>query len=255
MIEQRRPPGGDPGRRRAHRVDRRDRPAPTVVDVGGGSGTRAVPLAVHGRRGDGGRLVGGRAGDPAPPGRGRRGRRPGQRRAGRRRVAGVGHPAGGADLVLCHHLLEEVDDPAAVVAALAAAVRPGGQVSVLVAGRLGAVVGQTLAGRFARGRRDAGRSRRQVRTRRPVASAVRRRRHRGLLTAAGLHVDIGDAVSACCPGLVSGAARQAVPVATASWPAWRPLPPSIRRCGRSPPICTSSASAAGDPGGADGPPG
>ena len=51
--------------------------------------------------------------------------------------------------MLCHHLLEEVDDPAAVVAALAAARPAGRHVSVLVAGRLGAVIGQTLAGRFA----------------------------------------------------------------------------------------------------------
>ena len=62
--------------------------APTVVDVGGGSGTRAVPLAIGRLPGDRRRLVGGRPGDPASPGAGRRGRRPGHRCAGRRRRAG-----------------------------------------------------------------------------------------------------------------------------------------------------------------------
>ena len=119
-------------------------------------------------------------------------------------------PPGSADLVLCHHLLEEVDDPAAVVAALAAAVRPGGQVSVLVAGRLGAVLGQTLAGRFAEARHDADRSRRPV-TPPPTRSAAG-------MTSPG-SASCWPTRAACesvtgvgvLSGLVSGAARQAVP--------------------------------------------
>jgi SAM-dependent methyltransferase len=56
---------------------------------------------------------------------------------------------GGADLVLGHGLLEVVDDAAAAVAALRSAAGPGGAVSVLVAGRYGAVLARTLAGRLA----------------------------------------------------------------------------------------------------------
>jgi S-adenosylmethionine-dependent methyltransferase len=55
---------------------------------------------------------------------------------------------GAADLVLCHNVLEIVDDPAVALAAIRAALRPGGMVSLLVAGRGGAVLGRALAGRF-----------------------------------------------------------------------------------------------------------
>ena len=172
MIEQRRPVGGDPVDRGADRSGRRRSIAREVVDVGGGSGTRAVPLALPGCRVtvvdssvDALAILHRRAQDAGVADR----------------VTGVQAdadqlatvvPPGTADLVLCHHLLEEVDDPAAVVAALAAAVRPGGQVSVLAAGRLGAVLGQTLAGRFAEARAHADRSGRPVRRHRPAAPPV-----------------------------------------------------------------------------------
>jgi SAM-dependent methyltransferase len=58
-------------------------------------------------------------------------------------------PDGSADLVLAHGLLEIVDDPAAVLAALAVAVAPRGAVSVLVANRHAAVLHRALAGRVA----------------------------------------------------------------------------------------------------------
>ncbi|HUS61390.1 MAG TPA: methyltransferase, partial [Acidimicrobiales bacterium] len=56
------------------------------------------------------------------------------------------------DLVICHGVLEHVDDPGQALAATAAALRPGGHVSVVVAGRLGAVVARALAGDFAEAR-------------------------------------------------------------------------------------------------------
>ncbi|HEY5880418.1 MAG TPA: methyltransferase domain-containing protein [Nakamurella sp.] len=132
----------------AHRTGAPSMAAVRVLDVGGGSGTRAVPLAslgcsvvvvdssvnalaiLHRRAEDAGvadRVVG--------------------RQADADRLDTVVEPDS-ADLVVCHHLLEEVDDPATVMRGLAGAVRPGGSVSILVAGRLGAVLAQTLAGRF-----------------------------------------------------------------------------------------------------------
>jgi SAM-dependent methyltransferase len=212
MIEQRRPWGGDP-------VDlalaglvvplSADAP-PHVVDVGGGSGTRAVPLAIAGCRVtvvdssvDALAILHRRAQDSGVADR----------------VAGVQAdadllstviPPGTADLVLCHHLLEEVDDPAVVIAALAAAVRPGGQLSVLVAGRLGAVIGQTLVGRFAEARAMLS----DPDGRFAAADPLRRRYDVSgigdLLTAAGLTVTSVTGVGVLA-GLVAGAARQAVP--------------------------------------------
>jgi S-adenosylmethionine-dependent methyltransferase len=61
-------------------------------------------------------------------------------------------PAGGADLVLGHGLLEVVDDAAAAVSALTLAAAPGGAVSVLVTGRYAAVLARTLSGKLTEAR-------------------------------------------------------------------------------------------------------
>jgi SAM-dependent methyltransferase len=50
------------------------------------------------------------------------------------------------DLILCHAVMEVVDDPAGVVAAIGTALRPGGALSLLVAGRAAAVLGRALGG-------------------------------------------------------------------------------------------------------------
>jgi S-adenosylmethionine-dependent methyltransferase len=121
--------------------------APEVLDVGGGSGAWAVPLA---RWGCAVTVV-----DHSPNALAAL-----QRRA---REAGVAElvtavqgdvdaladaaPASGADIVLGHGLLEVVDDASAAVAALAAATRPGGAVSVLATARLAAVLARTIGGR------------------------------------------------------------------------------------------------------------
>lgn len=119
-----------------------------VVDVGGGSGTRAVPLARLGwtvvvvdSSIDALAILGRRAADAGVADRVT------GRQADAAALATV-VPPGSADLVLCHHLLETVDDPAATVAGITATLKPGGVASVLVAGRYAAVLAQAAAGRF-----------------------------------------------------------------------------------------------------------
>ncbi|MEV4147901.1 methyltransferase domain-containing protein [Amycolatopsis sp. NPDC049691] len=126
---------------------------PRVVDVGGGSGGWAVPFAAAGCRVT---VV-----EPSPNALATL-----QRRAEEEGVSelitvvaddsdalGRHVEAGSADLVLAHGLLEIVDDPAAVLTALATAVAPGGAVSVLVANRHAAVLNRALAGRVDEARR------------------------------------------------------------------------------------------------------
>lgn len=54
-----------------------------------------------------------------------------------------------ADVVLCHGVLEVVDDPVAALATLRQVLRPGGTLSLLVAQRHAAVVACAMAGHFA----------------------------------------------------------------------------------------------------------
>jgi hypothetical protein len=89
-------------------------------------------------------------------------------------------------------------------------VRPGGYVSILVAGRLGAVLGQTMAGRFEAARElltgPDGRS--------GAADTLRRRFDvpgvRALVDSVGLQVESVSGVGVLV-GLVSGVIRQAGP--------------------------------------------
>ena len=54
----------------------------------------------------------------------------------------------GADLVICHNVLEYVDSPDAALAAIARVLRPGGTLSVLAANTIAAVLQRALAGRY-----------------------------------------------------------------------------------------------------------
>lgn len=56
--------------------------------------------------------------------------------------------AASVDVVLCHGVLEVVEDPAAALAAIRAALRPGGTLSLLVAQRTAAVLARAMAGHF-----------------------------------------------------------------------------------------------------------
>ncbi len=125
------------------------RPDAEVVDIGGGSGTRAVPLAKAGCR-----VVVVDASTDALASLARRAADAGVSeritalQADADQLDAVLPPAS-ADLVLYHQVVQDVDDPARSVAAAAALLRPGGYLSILVPGRLSAVLVDALAGRSA----------------------------------------------------------------------------------------------------------
>ena len=118
----------------------------TVLDVGGGTGGFAVPLAEAGHR-----VTVVDASPDALAGLSRRAAEAGvaERITGIQgdgdRLAELVRP-GSADLILCHSLLEVVDDPAEVVAGLAGTLRPGGAASIIVANRAAAVLSRAMAG-------------------------------------------------------------------------------------------------------------
>jgi SAM-dependent methyltransferase len=64
-------------------------------------------------------------------------------------TAGADAKEAGADLVICHNVLEYVDSPDAALAAVARVLRPGGTVSVLAANSVAAVLQRALAGKYA----------------------------------------------------------------------------------------------------------
>ncbi|MCU1674713.1 MAG: methyltransferase [Frankiales bacterium] len=118
-----------------------------VVDAGGGTGGFAVPLAEAGHTVT---VV-----DPSPDSLAALARRADERGLGGR-VRGVQGDLddlaqllapGSVDLVLCHSVLQVVDDPAAALASLAGVLRPGGRLSLLVGNRDAAVLARALAGR------------------------------------------------------------------------------------------------------------
>lgn len=129
-------------------IDRTGRADLNVVDVGGGTGGFAVPLATAGHTVT---VV-----DASPDALAALARRAAEAGvAGRvRGVQGDADalaslvPPGGADLVLCHSVLEVVDDPAQVIGAVGAALRIGGAASVLVANRVAAVLARAMAGQL-----------------------------------------------------------------------------------------------------------
>ncbi|MER5808627.1 methyltransferase [Streptomyces sp. NPDC002033] len=123
-----------------------------VLDTGGGTGKFAVPVAHLGHRVT---VV-----DPSPNalfGLERRVSEAGVADL----VRGVQGDAQGLldvvereayDVVICHGVLEYVDDPAEGVANAVAALRPGGVLSLLGAGLGGAVLARALAGHFTEAR-------------------------------------------------------------------------------------------------------
>lgn len=117
-----------------------------VLDLGGGTGGVAVPLAASGHAVT---VV-----DPSLDALASLGRRAAE--VGVSVVAIQGDADGlrtlgvsGVDLVCCHGTLEVVDDPVGTLAALAGVLAPGGYLSLVTAQRLAVVLARALAGQFA----------------------------------------------------------------------------------------------------------
>jgi S-adenosylmethionine-dependent methyltransferase len=136
----------------ARRRDELGRPL-RVLDLGGGTGGTAVPLAVAGHD-----LT---VVDPSPDALFSLRRRAAEHDVETRVRALQGDTETvrtlvgddpGFDLVCLHGTLEVVDDPAAALEAVAALLGPGGTLSLVVAQRLHAVLARALAGEFERAR-------------------------------------------------------------------------------------------------------
>lgn len=139
----------------AERAAQAGRAALDVVDVGAGTGGLAVSIAARGHRVT---VV-----DPSPDALAAARWRAAESGVALTEVQGEatdlpaligepGHGGGGADLVICHNVLEYVDSPAAAIGAAARVLRPGAAVSVLAANAVAAVLQRALAGRYAEAR-------------------------------------------------------------------------------------------------------
>ena len=136
--------GGDGAAHEAHRS-----PGPLeVLDIGGGTGGFAVRVAELGHH----ILVV----DPSPDALATLARRSAEVGVGDR-VRGVQGdvatltdlvPATGVDLVLCHGVLEVVDDPRLALATIHDVLRPDGALSLLVSQRHAAVLARAMVGHF-----------------------------------------------------------------------------------------------------------
>ncbi|MET7326947.1 methyltransferase domain-containing protein [Nonomuraea sp. NPDC005650] len=117
-----------------------------IVDAGGGTGGFAVPLAALGHTVT---VV-----DPSPDSLAALERRTKEKRVSVRGLQGDAADLGellsrdSADLVLCHSVLEYVEDPISALTAVAGVLRRGGAVSVLTANPVGSAIHRALAGQF-----------------------------------------------------------------------------------------------------------
>ena len=144
----------------AARVAQTGRAVLDIVDVGAGTGGLAVSIAARGHRVT---VV-----DPSPDALAAARWRAGEAHVTLTEVQGeaadlpalvgvpgadgAGQDSAGADLVICHNVLEYVDSPPAALAAVARVLRPGGTVSVLAANTVAAVLQRALAGKYTEAR-------------------------------------------------------------------------------------------------------
>ncbi|MCK9876060.1 methyltransferase domain-containing protein [Frankia sp. Ag45/Mut15] len=123
-------------------------PRPLIVDAGGGSGGFAVPIAAAGYP-----VI---VVDPSPDALAALRLRAAERGLDHQITAVQGDlgdlgdlvGVGRADVLLCHSVLDVVDDPATALAQALRVLRPGGTLSLLVAGQGAAVLRRVLAGRI-----------------------------------------------------------------------------------------------------------
>lgn len=133
-------------------IVRTGRPGLDVVDAGGGTGGFAVPLAELGHTVT---VV-----DPSPDALAALERRVAEAGVGGRVIGLQGELAAlpgligteRVDAVLCHGVLEFVEDPEVALDAVAKCLRPGGLVSVIVTNKIAAVLARAIAGRFTEAR-------------------------------------------------------------------------------------------------------
>jgi S-adenosylmethionine-dependent methyltransferase len=123
-----------------------------VLDIGGGTGGFAVPLAELGYPVT---VI-----DPSPDALAALERRAAEVGVGHR-VSGIQGDASdvvsllgaaSVDAVVCHSVLEVVDDPGEALAEISAVLRPGGVASIVAANRVAAVLARVAAGRLAEAR-------------------------------------------------------------------------------------------------------
>ncbi|GAB3302361.1 methyltransferase domain-containing protein [Epidermidibacterium keratini] len=202
------------------------RDAVSILDLGGGTGVYAVPLARLGHRVD--------VLDQSPDALATL-----RRRA---QSAGVDHlvhgqvadldaldgPLAGRrdDVVLCHRVLEYVEDPLATLRAAAALLAPGGWMSVIAANRDGAVLSRIVSGRLGEAARIAAGDDAQGKSGRRFEIG----QLEGLMAAAELQIDSARGLglaSELSPAEASTAEIKAVHEATCRRPALRDVSPFV----------------------------
>lgn len=120
-----------------------------VLDIGGGTGGLAVPIAEHGA------VV--RVIDPSPDALAALDRRAREAQVSERVTGQQGDvfslgalvDPGSVDLVLCHGVLDVVGEPARGLAEIATTLTSGGLLSLVLAQRHAAVIARAMAGHFA----------------------------------------------------------------------------------------------------------
>lgn len=160
-----------------------------VLDVGGGTGGFAVPLAQTGHRTT---VV-----DPSPDALAALERRAAEAGVSDRVRAVQGDAsgllgvveAGAADVVVCHGVLEHVEDPEEAVAHLVRTLRPVGTLSLLAANRTAVVLARALAGHFGEARHALDDPAGRWGGGDPVPRRFARDELTGLVEAAGLRVE------------------------------------------------------------------
>jgi SAM-dependent methyltransferase len=184
------------------------RPQLDILDVGGGTGGFAVPLAALGHRVA--------VLEPSPDALAGLDRRAAEAGVADRvrsvqddaAAMATAFDADSFDAVLCHGVLEHVDDPAGVVTAAARLLRPGGALSALVANRHAVVLARAVAGHLDQARQALADPLGRWGARDPLPRRFTSEELAAMFSAAGLTVEAVHGIRVCAdlvpPGLVEG---------------------------------------------------